>query len=379
MSSPLLSRHRAAAFPSDYAVFNDSGEMFALRNACGTFGVACVSLLFVAFFAQMGIVLLRLYALRESDKVSLPKPDPARRMVRHLGIIMDGNRRFGRCHRTFHEEPDAAMLKALRTELCSPEAALLCNNSSDKSSWLSTHYNHFMQLIEHTALGGHHAGGEKLLDVLSYCIEAKIDMVTAYAFSTDNWQRPTVELDALMSLFLFFFDRIRKVAQDKHIFIRFISTEPERLPPRVLELMQAVEIESRAIRPRRLTLNICVSYSGQSEIVAACNRLLARRLRSCGSSLATPVTGEEMNSEMLRSITQSEYEEQDKDVFSNGVSVEPELILRTSGEQRVSNFLLYECAYSEFTFFKKTWPEFTREDLLKALDDYASRDKRKGR
>ncbi|KPA76578.1 cis-prenyltransferase-like protein [Leptomonas pyrrhocoris] len=379
MGAALQARHKAAATPGEYAAFNDSGEMLALRTACGTFGAACVSILFFAFFVQMGIVLLRLYTRKETGKASVPKPDPAKRTVRHLGIIMDGNRRFGQKHSTRHAEPDAAVLKTLCTELCSPEAALVYNGNKEQASWLATRYNRFMKLIEHTTFDGHRNGGEKLLEVLSHCIDANVDMVTAYAFSTDNWQRPAAEVDSLMSLFFFFFDRIRKVALDKHIFVRFISTELDRLPARVVELMQTVEVESRAIQPRRLTLNICVSYSGQSEVVAACNRILARRLCSCGPSLATPVTREEMNHEMLRSITQDDYEEQDKLVFTNGVSAEPELILRTSGEQRVSNFLLYECAYSEFAFFKKTWPEFTREDLLEALDGYASRDKRRGK
>ena len=379
MSALSQSRNRVAACTSEFCAFNDSGDMLALRTACGTFGAVCVSLLFVAFFVQMGLALLRLYTRQGTSRFSVAKPAPVQHSVRHLGIIMDGNRRCGRRQSTSQKEPDAAVLEALRAELCSSEAAVAYNSDEAKSSWLSTRYSRFMRLIEHTAFDGHRIGGEKLLEMLSHCIEAQVDMVTAYAFSTDNWQRPAAEVDALMSLFFFFFDRIRRVALEKHIFVRFISTEPDRLPPRVFELMQRVENESRAVTPRRLTLNICVSYSGQSEIVAACNRIFARRLRDCGPSLATPVTRAEMSGEMLHSITQDAHEEEDKSIFSNGVSTEPELRLRTSGEQRMSNFLLYECAYSELAFFKKTWPELTREDLLAALDDYASRDRRKGK
>jgi undecaprenyl diphosphate synthase len=378
MSVPLRTLQRAAVGPSEHSTLNDSGDLWALRTACGTFGMVCVSVFFVACVVQLSVALLRLYTRPETavEKGSDTKPHST---VRHLGIIMDGNRRFGKRQSTSRKEPDPAVLEALRAELCSPEAVQVFSGDEGNSSWLVTRYNHFMKLIKHTAFDGHRTGGEKLLEVLSYCMEANVDMVTAYAFSTDNWQRSAAEVDALMSLFFFFFDRIRTMALEQHIFVRFISTEPERLPPRVLELMRKVEVASRAVTPRRLTVNICVSYSGQSEIVAACNRILSRRLRDGGPSFAAPVTRAEMSSEMLRSITQDDYEEQDKVIFSNGVSAEPELILRTSGEQRVSNFLLYECAYSEFAFFKKTWPELTRDDFMAVLDDYARRDKRKGK
>ncbi|GET86847.1 cis-prenyltransferase-like protein [Leishmania tarentolae] len=370
------------------SAFNDSHEIAALRMACDTFGVVCLSVLVFAVLGNIALALLQLYSRGgvppAAKTFTVSKPHNIAHTVRHLGIIMDGNRRYGSRHSTATVKPDPLALEELRNQLCSATELTATYSVTEQSSWLGERYKRFAALIQNSSLDGHRVGGEKLLEVIEYCMEAHIRMMTVYAFSTDNWGRPAAEVDALVSLFFFFFDRIRKEALDRHIFVRFIATEPFRLPLRMVEFMRSIECETRALQPRRLVLNICVSYSGQSEVVAACNRILTRRLRdgtnpTSVSAVATEVTKNELDREMLRSITQGEHEVEDVHIFNIDVSVEPELILRTSGEQRISNFLLYECAYSEFVFLAKAWPEVTQEDIQQALRDFARRDKRKGR
>lgn len=372
------------------ARFNDSSDIAVLRSACGTFGVVCLAVFAVAFLGQLAVATAKLYGRKAcaegkaAAQDAAAKPEPVVCRVRHLGIIMDGNRRYGRRHSIAARDPDAAQLRAMCEELCDAVDRSAGDDAAGRSTSIAARYQRFLAAIQHTAFDGHRVGGEKLLEVVTHCMEVGIAMMTVYAFSTDNWNRPAAEVDALMSLFLLFFDRVRAVALERRIFVRFVSTEPTRLPPRVLELMHSVEAETRMLQPRRLVLNICVSYSGQSEVLAACNRILARRL-SCAAGVAAapePVTKVELDREMLRSITQDEHEAEDAGIFGSHAataSVEPELILRTSGEQRVSNFLLYECAYSEFVFLDKTWPEVTRADIEAAITQFSLRDKRMGR
>ncbi|EPY34317.1 undecaprenyl diphosphate synthase [Strigomonas culicis] len=291
--------------------------------------------------------------------------------VSHLAVIMDGNRRYGKVNST--QVPTNAQQSEL-TALCSSLSGR--PKGAATAQWVRQQYSMFLSLIQCSALDGHRLGGEKLMDFIVYCIEMEIPMLTVYAFSTDNWSRPSQEVDVLISLFFFFFDRIRRMSETYGIFIRFISTQPERLPRHVLELMKEVECESRHHHPRRITVNVCVSYSGQTEVLAACNRLLEKRLHTAERA---PVTKEELGGEMLRSVTQADFEGEDASVFSSPSQREPQLMLRTSGEQRISNFLLYESAYTEFVFVEKTWPEITKHDLIHALGQYAKRDKRMGK
>ncbi|KAK7199077.1 cis-prenyltransferase-like protein [Novymonas esmeraldas] len=387
MSAVLHVRPGASLAPRDAAspLLADGYNIAALQTACGTFGAVCISFFLFAFLVQVALAARRLStcggAAGAAGAAADSSPERILHGVRHLGIIMDGNRRYGRRHSVAAKDPDAGMLRAMREELCSTAATA---GAGDGASWLASR---FTEAIRNTAFDGHRLGGEKLLDVVMHCMEEGIGMVTVYAFSTDNWRRPAAEVDALLSLFVLFFDRVRTVALDQHIFVRFVVTDSSRLPPRVLELMRSVECETRAVQPRRLVLNICVSYSGQSEIVAACNRIVARRLHesrspaTATSATAAAVTKAELDREMLRSITQDEHEAEDARVFGDGdsgASVEPDLILRTSGEQRLSNFLLYECAYSELLFLDATWPEVTRQDIRAALANFSHREKRHG-
>lgn len=357
-------------------------HMTLLEDSCGMFGLSFIFILFsfailsaVCTFYVVYSNTRRLLDLKKKTVLEISECTTPlsfeQHGVSHLAVIMDGNRRYGKVKST--QVPTNAQQSELK-ELCSSLKGKPKGMAT--AQWVRNQYNVFLSLIQRSALDGHRLGGEKLMDFIVYCIEMEIPMLTVYAFSTDNWSRPTQEVDVLMSLFFFFFDRIRRMSETYGIFIRFISTQPERLPPHVLELMKTVECESRHHQPRRITVNVCVSYSGQTEIVAACNRLIEKRLQQ---SQSAPVTRAELDAEMLRSVTQAEYEEQDVSVFSSPSQKEPQLMLRTSGEQRISNFLLYESAYTEFVFVEKTWPEITKHDLIHALGQYAKRDKRMGK
>ncbi|RNF12581.1 cis-prenyltransferase [Trypanosoma conorhini] len=282
--------------------------------------------------------------------------------VRHLAVIMDGNRRFGK--RTSQCVVPAAAV----SKLCD---SILDENGPAKPSgeWGTA----LTSLLRHTTLDGHRRGGEKLMEFITDCLELNIEMLTVYAFSAENWERAPLEVNVLMTLFYFFFERIRDSARENGIFIRFISPVFDKISPRLQELMRCVEEESRRHRPRRIVVNVCVSYSGREEVLWACNRLLRRVNKS------TPISHAEFMSHMLRSITQDDHEAEDATVLADSGGAEPQLLLRTSGEQRLSNFLLYECAYTEFVFINKTWPEVDRGDLIQLLWDFSQRGRRHGR
>lgn len=371
------------------SIENEKANLSELGDVCRRFCILCFIIFVLAFFGQATLSLHSL--IKRLLELCFPQavfPSPAPRslssdvpehQVHHLGVIMDGNRRYGRSHGMLTHQQQSKNIKEVYERICEGEGSISKGCLELNSQWMQKQYEYFVSLIRFTALDGHRKGGEKLIEFIGFCIEAKVSMLTVYAFSTDNWNRPSCEIDALMTLFFFFFDQIRSTAHEKGIFIRFISTEPDRLPPRVYDLMTVIENETRGIQPRRITVNVCVSYSGQSEVAQACNRALQRRLCAYSPDKGVPITTEELCSEMLRSITQWSHEEEDYSIFGSSIRREPELILRTSGEQRISNFLLYECAYSEFVFFSKTWPELTRSDLFHALLDFAKRDRRKGK
>jgi undecaprenyl diphosphate synthase len=292
---------------------------------------------------------------------------------------MDGNRRFGKASQQASAGP-AAMWE--KSPACRRADALMAGSN--------------------TPLSGHYAGGEKLMEFILWCIQWRIEMLTVYAFSTENWSRPPEEISLLMLLFEHFFERIRAMSKQHGIFIRFVSSDPHLLSPRIQRLMAAVEEEARRVPHRRIVVNVCVSYGGRSEIIRACCAAAAAAgatrsfksgeqcsrkgsQRHAGASapaisgmLKTEVTEADVTRHMLRSVTQSDHEAEDAEILSGGLG-EPQALLRTSGEQRISNFLLWQSAYSELFFLKKTWPELTSADLAAVLGEFESRQRRFGK
>jgi len=196
---------------------------------------------------------------------------------------------------------------------------------------------------------GHRAGARALKDVVRRAGDIGIRDLTVYSFSTENWNRPEDEVDDLMGLFAELIDREVPELHAEGVQVRFIGRR-ERLDARLRARIEAAE--ELTAGNDRLRLFIAMNYGGRQEIVDA-----ARRFAACG-----PDAGEEEFRALL-------YGPDLRD---------PELVIRTSGEQRLSNFLLWQSAYSELFFSPRLWPDFTAQDLEEAIADYGRRERRFG-
>lgn len=237
------------------------------------------------------------------------------KLPRHIGIIMDGNRRFAR------------------------------------------------EFGRARVLFGHARGAEKLREVLGWCQEIGIPVVTVWSFSLDNFGRSDGEVSDLLKLFE---ERTRELldgpdVHENEIRVRYIG-KTELLPAGLQEAIGELEHATRDYT--RFQLNIAMAYGGRQEIVVALRRYLSRRAEQ-GATLAGVA---------------AEFDDQSIEpyLYTCG-QPEPDLILRTSGEIRLSGFLLWQSAYSEFYFTDTNWPAFRRIDLYRALRAYSQRQRRLGR
>lgn len=200
---------------------------------------------------------------------------------------------------------------------------------------------------------GHRAGVENLRPVLEACGEFGIKYLTVYAFSTENWSRPADEVQGLMNILEDVIDRELSELHENGVQLRHLG-RLDRLRPALQEkVLNAIE---QTKNNNRISLNIAWNYGGRSEMVRAIQKIIEDGV--------TPV---DINEELV-----SEY------LYTAGLP-DPDLIIRTSGEQRVSNFLLWQGAYAELYVTPTYWPDFGRDELLDALKDYASRERRFGR
>ena len=196
---------------------------------------------------------------------------------------------------------------------------------------------------------GHKAGAETFRDIATYCKELGMDYLTVYAFSTENWKRPTEEVSAIMSLLEQYLLEAVDTMERDYIRLRFFG-DLSALSPELQALAHRTDDISGHYDG--FQANICLNYGGRAEIL--------RAAQLCAAA------GEDWTEENF-----SKY------LWSAGIP-NPELIIRPSGELRLSNFLLWQCAYSEFYFCDTLWPDFTRADLDKAIIDYQKRDRRFG-
>jgi undecaprenyl diphosphate synthase len=199
---------------------------------------------------------------------------------------------------------------------------------------------------------GHRAGVAVLTPILEAAGEAGVRTLTLYAFSTENWTRPEDEVDTLMSLFLETARRKVPELNERGARLRFLG-RTELLPKSVREAI--AEAEERTARNDRLDVYIALNYGGRTEIVDAARRMISAGLQP-----------EEVDEATFASYL---YAPEVPDV---------DLVIRTSGELRVSNFLLWQIAYSEFYITDTLWPDFSREEFLRAVDSFASRSRRRG-
>ena len=248
---------------------------------------------------------LEAFAEPGSEEAVLLETIDAERLPRHIAIIMDGNGRW------------AGLRKLPR-------------------------------------VAGHSRGIDSVRDIVESCRKLGIETLTLYAFSTENWKRPKLEVRTLMRLLKKYIRAETKNIYENNIRFRAIG--------RIHELDESVQEELRRITELSLdntgmTLNIALNYSGRAELTDAVNRILSEYRND-----DTPAVTEEIISDSL---------------YTAGLP-DPDLLIRTSGEMRISNFLLWQIAYSEIYVTPTLWPDFRRKHLLEAIAEYQQRDRRYG-
>lgn len=203
-------------------------------------------------------------------------------------------------------------------------------------------------------LVGHRRGAERVKQIVRACPEMGVNWLTVYAFSTENWKRSTEEVLGLMGIFARYIEREADGMAAEGVRMRFIGGR-ERLSPKLQNLMAG--IEARTAGNTRLNLTVAINYGGRDELLRASTRLAARIARG---ELAEP--------------TEADL----ADCLDTAGHPDPDLVIRTSGETRTSNFLPFQAAYSEYEFTQTLWPDFTPEHLAGILDRFGLRERRFG-
>jgi undecaprenyl diphosphate synthase len=201
-------------------------------------------------------------------------------------------------------------------------------------------------------LAGHRAGTENLRRVITACVEIGIRYLTIYAFSTENWGRPQEEVQGLLHILEDVIDRELNELHEQGVQLRHIGRLDRLNPALQRKVLQAVELTKMN---SRLALTVAFNYGGRDEIVYAIQRIIEEGVKS-----------DEVTDEMV-----SRY------LFTAGLP-DPDLIIRTSGELRGSNFLIWQGAYSEWYFTPTYWPDFDKGKLMEALHEFAGRERRYG-
>ncbi|TCL69418.1 undecaprenyl diphosphate synthase [Hydrogenispora ethanolica] len=203
---------------------------------------------------------------------------------------------------------------------------------------------------------GHRAGMERVRDAIDVCLETKVPYLTLYAFSTENWRRPVEEVSALMDLFSQAFQHEVQGIHQKGVQIRFIGLR-DGLSPSMVSAMD--KAERLTAGNQLLHLNVALNYGGRAEIVSA---------------ITTMVSEIQQSKLSIEKITESEFA---KFLFTSG-QPDPDLLIKPGGEYRISNFLIWQLAYTELYFSDTYWPDFGRDELLKAFAFFSGRERRFG-
>lgn len=195
---------------------------------------------------------------------------------------------------------------------------------------------------------GHKEGASSVEAVVQSALQQGIEILSLYAFSTENWARPKTEVNYLMQLLA---DTLSKFTEDKYKDVKLVfSGRRSGLPNKILNKLD--EVIQKTAGKKKLTLNLCLNYGARQEITDAVNKLLSQG--------KTKITEKDIANNLYQNLP------------------EPDLIIRTSGEERLSNFLLWQAAYSEFYFTKTLWPDFKGKNLLEAITAYNGRERRFG-
>lgn len=203
---------------------------------------------------------------------------------------------------------------------------------------------------------GHQAGADSLKKIVTECNKMGIKYITVYAFSTENWKRPKDEVDFLMNLLLTYLKDAQKSLAGENVVIRAIGSRAE-LSEEIRE--QILKTEEFTKNNTGIVMNIALNYGSREEIVNA-----ARKIAQ--DAVDGKISSDDINSEM---ISDNLYTKNQPD---------PDFIIRTSNEQRLSNFMMWQASYSELYFTEKLWPDFSVKDLHEAIAEYQRRDRRYG-
>ncbi len=204
---------------------------------------------------------------------------------------------------------------------------------------------------------GHQKGAENIRDVLDHAQKRGIKVVTLYAFSADNWKRPKAEVDTLMKLFRKYLNEDIHHLQERKVRITFIG-DREKFAPDMIKRMNDVERETAEFTDFHVVL--ALSYGGREDLIAAMKKIAIDVLD---------------HKYLISGINETKV----RDALSTRGIPYPDLIIRTSGEQRISNFLLWEMAYAELYFTPIYWPDFNEHDLDDAIEAYGRRNRRFGK
>jgi undecaprenyl diphosphate synthase len=277
--------------------------------------------------------------LKSNDETRFESGLSPQELPKHIAVVMDGNRRYG------------------------------------------------LQQYNDPILG-HWDGSKKLVQFVKWCVAEQILELTVYAFSTENWSRSAREVSALMNIIIKHCEELRIEAIAKQISIHIKSTDTESIPVSVREVLCQLEKDTYHKNPT-LRMNICLSYGSRGEIVHAC-RSIVREYQDGNWTSLLQITEDSITQKLLigsSTDTSSNHTNDNTttphyqvDHENNHYSHPPDIFLRTSGEMRLSNFLLWQMAYTELFFLNKNWPELTKDDFLNVLRSYAyCRQRRFGR
>ncbi|HBQ86537.1 MAG TPA: isoprenyl transferase [Syntrophomonas sp.] len=203
---------------------------------------------------------------------------------------------------------------------------------------------------------GHRGGMSTLRKMVEACVELKIPVLTVFAFSTENWKRPREEVDYLMNLLIEFMQKEIEELHRQNVRVRVFG-DYTKLPGRcVNQVEEACRITENN---NGLTFNIAINYGARDEIVRAARQAAIMVAKG-------EISSDEITEETIGRL-----------LYTAGIT-DPDLLIRTAGEMRISNFLLWQIAYAELWFTDVLWPDFTREDLMQAIYDYQHRSRRFG-
>ena len=205
-------------------------------------------------------------------------------------------------------------------------------------------------------LFGHHAGAKRVREIVEACPDVGVEYLTIFAFSTENWKRTQVEVAGLMSLFRRYISKEMRSLSEYGARVRFIG-DRDRLDDKLIKLMG--ELEAHTVQNTRINLTISLNYGGRDEVARATHRL------------AQDVASGKLDPDSVDEETLPRY-------LDTHVLPDPDLVIRTSGEARISNFLLWQSAYAEYEFIDTLWPDFTREEFARLCAAYGGRDRRFG-